>query len=146
MSSSADSANGKIYFFFSEFGNEFSFQEKLRIPRVAQVCKVGLHERAAALKVRRGTLTMWCLHRTTWEERGSCRRSGPPLPKPPCSAGPPTGPPTTSCRICSRSRHQRAAAPLRRCSTASSPRSGKICFRRRLVVSRRTHGTSDANS
>ncbi|XP_024114109.1 semaphorin-4B [Oryzias melastigma] len=39
VSSSADSANGKIYFFFSEFGNEFSFQEKLRIPRVAQVCK-----------------------------------------------------------------------------------------------------------
>ncbi|RVE63309.1 hypothetical protein OJAV_G00164410 [Oryzias javanicus] len=39
VSSSADSANGKIYFFFSEFGSEFSFLEKLRIPRVAQVCK-----------------------------------------------------------------------------------------------------------
>ncbi|XP_023820257.1 semaphorin-4B-like isoform X1 [Oryzias latipes] len=39
VSSSADSANGKIYYFFTESGNEFRFEEKLRIPRVAQVCK-----------------------------------------------------------------------------------------------------------
>ncbi|KAM7382754.1 hypothetical protein PAMP_002471 [Pampus punctatissimus] len=39
VSSSLDPAERKLYFFFSEVGKEFSFVNKLRIARVAQVCK-----------------------------------------------------------------------------------------------------------
>ncbi|KAM9782566.1 LOW QUALITY PROTEIN: semaphorin-4B-like [Neosynchiropus ocellatus] len=39
VSSSLDAAERKLYFFFSEEGKEYSFEEKIRIPRVAQVCK-----------------------------------------------------------------------------------------------------------
>ncbi|KAF7644700.1 hypothetical protein LDENG_00217200, partial [Lucifuga dentata] len=37
--SSLDSSERKLYFFFSEFGKEFSFMDDLRVARVAQVCK-----------------------------------------------------------------------------------------------------------
>nr|UTQ93900.1 semaphoring-4A [Micropterus salmoides] len=39
VSSSLDSSDRKLYFFFSEVGKEFSFVNDLRIARVAQVCK-----------------------------------------------------------------------------------------------------------
>ncbi|TDH11203.1 hypothetical protein EPR50_G00058380 [Perca flavescens] len=39
VSSASDPSEGKLYFFFNEVGNEFSFVDKLRIARVAQVCK-----------------------------------------------------------------------------------------------------------
>ncbi|XP_042345768.1 semaphorin-4A-like [Plectropomus leopardus] len=39
VSASADPSERKLYFFFSEVGNEFSFIDELRIARVAQVCK-----------------------------------------------------------------------------------------------------------
>lgn len=40
VSSSLDPAQNKLYFFFNEVGEEFSFVNEFRIPRVAQVCKV----------------------------------------------------------------------------------------------------------
>ncbi|XP_053288532.1 semaphorin-4A isoform X1 [Pleuronectes platessa] len=39
VGSSADPVERKLYFFFSEVGKEFSFVDKLQIPRVAQVCR-----------------------------------------------------------------------------------------------------------
>ncbi|XP_037532432.1 semaphorin-4B-like [Nematolebias whitei] len=39
VSSSLDPAQNKLYFFFTEVGEEFSFVNEFRIPRVAQVCK-----------------------------------------------------------------------------------------------------------
>ncbi|XP_034467822.1 semaphorin-4A-like isoform X2 [Hippoglossus hippoglossus] len=39
VGSSSDPAERKLYFFFSEVGKEFSFVDKLQIPRVAQVCR-----------------------------------------------------------------------------------------------------------
>lgn len=39
VSASLDPAGQKLYFFFTEVGKEFSFVDKLQIPRVAQVCK-----------------------------------------------------------------------------------------------------------
>uniref|UniRef100_A0A096M1J0 Semaphorin-4B-like n=1 Tax=Poecilia formosa TaxID=48698 RepID=A0A096M1J0_POEFO len=39
VSVSLDPAGQKLYFFFSEIEKEFSFVDKLQIPRVAQVCK-----------------------------------------------------------------------------------------------------------
>ncbi|XP_041843014.1 semaphorin-4B-like [Melanotaenia boesemani] len=39
VSSSQDPAEGKLYFFFNEVGKEFNYLVKLRISRVAQVCK-----------------------------------------------------------------------------------------------------------
>ncbi|XP_071324867.1 semaphorin-4A-like isoform X2 [Trachinotus anak] len=39
VSSSADVAERKLYFFFTEVGKEFSFVDELQIARVAQVCK-----------------------------------------------------------------------------------------------------------
>ncbi|CAN9514459.1 unnamed protein product [Ophioblennius macclurei] len=39
VSSWSDLSQKKIYFFFSEVGKEFNFVEKLKIARVAQVCK-----------------------------------------------------------------------------------------------------------
>ncbi|KAM9310746.1 semaphorin-4A [Pholidichthys leucotaenia] len=39
ISSSLDSSDRKLYFFFSEVGKEFSYIKKLRVSRVAQVCK-----------------------------------------------------------------------------------------------------------
>ncbi|XP_060937608.1 semaphorin-4A-like [Limanda limanda] len=38
VGSASDPAERKLYFFFSEVGKEFSFVDKLQIPRVAQVC------------------------------------------------------------------------------------------------------------
>lgn len=40
VSSSLDPAEGKLYFFFSEIGKEFSYIDELKTARVAQVCKV----------------------------------------------------------------------------------------------------------
>ncbi|XP_005456065.1 semaphorin-4B [Oreochromis niloticus] len=39
VSSSLDPAEGKLYFFFSEVGKEFSYVDDLKTARVAQVCK-----------------------------------------------------------------------------------------------------------
>ncbi|GLD69007.1 semaphorin-4B-like protein [Lates japonicus] len=39
VSSASDPAGQKLYFFFNEVGKEFSFVDKLKIARVAQVCK-----------------------------------------------------------------------------------------------------------
>ncbi|XP_063342218.1 semaphorin-4B-like [Pelmatolapia mariae] len=39
VSSSLDPAEGKLYFFFSEVGKEFSYVDELKTARVAQVCK-----------------------------------------------------------------------------------------------------------
>ncbi|KAM3873550.1 semaphorin-4A-like [Diretmus argenteus] len=39
ISSSFDPGEGKLYFFFSEVGKEYSFVDELRVARVAQVCK-----------------------------------------------------------------------------------------------------------
>ncbi|XP_049439849.1 semaphorin-4A-like [Epinephelus fuscoguttatus] len=39
VGASADQTESKVYFFFSEVGNEFSFTDELQIARVAQVCK-----------------------------------------------------------------------------------------------------------
>ncbi|XP_037308933.2 semaphorin-4B-like isoform X1 [Pungitius pungitius] len=39
VGSSHDPSGEKLYFFFSEVGKEFNFQEELRVSRVAQVCK-----------------------------------------------------------------------------------------------------------
>ncbi|XP_053744125.1 semaphorin-4A-like isoform X1 [Synchiropus splendidus] len=39
ISSTLDAAERKLYFFFSEVGKEYTFEEKIRIPRVARVCK-----------------------------------------------------------------------------------------------------------
>ncbi|XP_058503631.1 semaphorin-4A isoform X2 [Solea solea] len=39
IAAATDSSQNKLYFFFTEVGTEFSFVEKLRIARVAQVCK-----------------------------------------------------------------------------------------------------------
>lgn len=48
VSSSLDPSNGKLYFFFSEVGKEFSFTDDLQIARVAQVCKVKVQTVVAA--------------------------------------------------------------------------------------------------
>lgn len=51
VSSSLDPSDGKLYFFFSEVGKEFSFVDELRIARVAQVCKVSVNtERSPRLQ------------------------------------------------------------------------------------------------
>uniref|UniRef100_A0A673Z3V8 Semaphorin-4A-like n=1 Tax=Salmo trutta TaxID=8032 RepID=A0A673Z3V8_SALTR len=39
VSSASDTSEGKVYFFFSEFGNEYSFLDEFKVARVAQVCK-----------------------------------------------------------------------------------------------------------
>ncbi|XP_040900978.1 semaphorin-4A-like [Toxotes jaculatrix] len=39
VSSTSDPAEKKLYFFFTEVGNEFSFVDDLKMARVAQVCK-----------------------------------------------------------------------------------------------------------
>lgn len=51
VSSALDQSYGKLYFFFSEVGKEFSFVDDLKIARVAQVCKVSIHtERSPRLQ------------------------------------------------------------------------------------------------
>ncbi|CAK6983515.1 semaphorin-4B-like [Scomber scombrus] len=97
VSSSLDPEDGKLYFFFSEVGKEFSFIDELRIARVAQVCKDDVGG------------------------EGLYRRSGRPSPKLLCSASFQKSFPSTSCRTCSPSGQQRAALPQTLCSTASSP-------------------------
>lgn len=47
VSSSLDPAEGKLYFFFSEVGKEFSYVEDLKTARVAQVCKVTANSESA---------------------------------------------------------------------------------------------------
>ncbi|XP_024241432.2 semaphorin-4D isoform X2 [Oncorhynchus tshawytscha] len=42
VSSASDTSEGKVYFFFSEVGNEYSFLDEFKVARVAQVCKCGL--------------------------------------------------------------------------------------------------------
>uniref|UniRef100_A0A8C7GG61 Semaphorin-4A n=1 Tax=Oncorhynchus kisutch TaxID=8019 RepID=A0A8C7GG61_ONCKI len=39
VSSASDTSEGKVYFFFSEVGNEYSFLDEFKVARVAQVCK-----------------------------------------------------------------------------------------------------------
>ncbi|XP_041740635.2 semaphorin-4A-like, partial [Coregonus clupeaformis] len=39
ISSASDTSEGKVYFFFSEVGNEYSFLDEFKVSRVAQVCK-----------------------------------------------------------------------------------------------------------
>lgn len=47
VSSSLDPAEGKLYFFFSEVGKEFSYVDDLKTARVAQVCKVTANSESA---------------------------------------------------------------------------------------------------
>ncbi|CAB1334234.1 unnamed protein product [Coregonus sp. 'balchen'] len=42
VSSASDTSEGKVYFFFSEVGNEYSFLDEIKVSRVAQVCKAEL--------------------------------------------------------------------------------------------------------
>lgn len=56
VSSWLDSSDGKLYFFFSEVGKEFSFTDDLQIARVAQVCKVQVQTVMAE-----GLMCMKCL-------------------------------------------------------------------------------------
>ncbi|XP_071253320.1 semaphorin-4A-like [Salvelinus alpinus] len=39
VSSASDTSEGKVYFFFSEVGNEYTFLDEFKVARVAQVCK-----------------------------------------------------------------------------------------------------------
>uniref|UniRef100_A0A4W5PQJ9 Sema domain-containing protein n=1 Tax=Hucho hucho TaxID=62062 RepID=A0A4W5PQJ9_9TELE len=39
VSSASDTSERKVYFFFSEVGNEYSFLDEFKVARVAQVCK-----------------------------------------------------------------------------------------------------------